>query len=101
MGLIAYVYRNGPQGQLNAISADRVCIVNIEGPFEPTENCPAVELVAGHLYGTARIVVAGDRHRGSMGGAYVATSDSRFNQAVEKITGGYFYGAVALHDRFE
>lgn len=38
--------------------------------------------------------------RGMFGGCYI-TGDSRFYEAVEKITGARFYGAVALHDRFE
>jgi hypothetical protein len=36
-----------------------------------------------------------------MGGAYIATPCSGFTEVVEKITGARFYGAVALHDRFE
>lgn len=36
-----------------------------------------------------------------MGGCYISCSDSRFVEAVEKITGARFYGAVPLHDRWE
>ena len=36
-----------------------------------------------------------------MGGCYVATSDSRFGEMIEKKFGIHFYGAVALHDRSE
>jgi len=35
------------------------------------------------------------------GGNYASTSDSRFGEAVEKIIGTRFYGAVAVHDRVE
>lgn len=36
-----------------------------------------------------------------MGGCYVAAPGSSFTEAVEKLVGANFYGAVALHDRFE
>lgn len=103
MGLMVNVYRNGPNVcPLNKIQVDRVCIVNVDGPFEPREDCPAVELRAGSLVGIARIVpVETDGRHPMFGGAYVATSDSRFNAAVERIVGARFYGAVPLHDRFE
>jgi len=35
------------------------------------------------------------------GGNYAATSDSRFGEAIEKLTGQDFYGAVPIHDRKE
>lgn len=35
------------------------------------------------------------------GGCYIATSDSRFSREVERVLGSPFYGAVALHDRWE
>lgn len=35
------------------------------------------------------------------GGAFGSTSDSRFTEAVEKLTGAPFYGAVPIHDRVE
>ena len=35
----------------------------------------------------------------TFGGSYIATSDSRFSEAVEEITGQDFYGAIPLHDR--
>lgn len=35
------------------------------------------------------------------GGNYAASSDSRFEEAIRAVTGRGFYGAVAIHDRFE
>lgn len=102
MGLLANVYRNGAPCSLNSIQGDKVCLINVSGPFEPSDKYPAVELVPGFLPNTAKIrPVTDNGKRGMMGGAYVATSDSRFSEAVEKLTGGAFYGAVPLHDRFE
>jgi hypothetical protein len=36
-----------------------------------------------------------------MGGYYGATSDSRFSAEAERLSGQRFYGAMALHDRWE
>jgi hypothetical protein len=38
---------------------------------------------------------------GPMAGGNYAAGDKAFNQAVEKLLGAKFYGAVAIHDRFE
>jgi hypothetical protein len=81
---------------------DRLCVVNVEGPFEPSDSCPAVTLEAGALDGIAvlRPVEAGSNWT-MFGGNYASTSDSRFSRAVEFICGHRFYGAVAVHDRIE
>ena len=72
--------------------------------FEAVE-LPRIAIVKGNLPGIATAVVCDKdgkpRNDGMMGGAYVASSDSRFTKAVEEITGCRFYGAVPLHDRFE
>jgi hypothetical protein len=105
MGLNAYIFKsNLGECSNSGVSAryDQVCIVNIEGPFEPDDNHPAVELVADRVEGIARIVPVELVGRWAMmGGCYIATSDSRFSQAVEKLIGNKFYGAVPLHDRVE
>jgi len=36
-----------------------------------------------------------------MAGGNYAVGDSKFDEAVEKLLGTKFYGAVAIHDRFE
>jgi hypothetical protein len=83
---------------------NRLCVVNVNGPFDPTDDTPAVMLVKGNMPGTVKIVPVEELDKGSwtmFGGNYAATSDSRFSQAIEKIVGGRFYGAVPVHDRVE
>lgn len=107
-GIRADIYR-GPYGDCsNGGISGRVKTVTvvgpgIEGPFEPTEDAPAVRLVFREI-GGQRIVHAvpvdtptdAERRVGPMdGGCYIASSDSRFRRAVG------IYGAVALHDRWE
>lgn len=100
MGMIADVYRRGNVSLSGVI--ERVCLVNVDGPFEPKDDCPAAMVVPGNLRGTAKVVLVSDNGRHTMmGGSYVATSDSRFSQKVEEIVGGRFYGAVPFHDRVE
>lgn len=139
MGLTASIYKSTYDASNGGISskAAEVCIVNAEGPFNPTPEHPAVVILRGHLQGTVRCVPVepvrkcsrcGSLPDGSsepicsdnglvtshsyvdtwqtlghsmFGGAYVATSDSRFRELVESVTEAPFYGAVALHDRFE
>lgn len=107
----------------------KLCIVNVSGPVDPLKHADAAPalLVAGALPGIVRIVPAmfaewdatgkalnADKvARGEsgewvqvpgwsmMGGNYASTSDSRFGEAVERITGKRWYGAVAIHDRYE
>lgn len=130
VGLIINVYSHphyrqcaesssGPHTGPAGLSArfDTLTLVNAEGPSEPTTERPAVALVAGNTAGTLKIVPVlncgsdddpewqefkPDHLVGPMaGGNYGATSDSRFGQLAESILGRPFYGAVAIHDRFE
>lgn len=120
MGLTLRVYRNGMDctGGGDSAHADSICVVNVDGPFEPTDSHPAFKLIAGALPGTAILVPAAfpapadGRWRGRrtkhdtlmgpcFGGNYAGTSDSRFDRAVEAITGARFYGALPIHDRFD
>lgn len=70
----------------------------INGPFEPTDDAPAVRIVERWL-GSGRYVHLEpvDQPSGQcgpmMGGCYVATPDSRLRRIAE--------GAIPLHDRFE
>jgi hypothetical protein len=112
MGLHVSVYRNAElrgdftNGGISS-SADHLTVVNVSGPFEPSDDAPAVALIDGAL-GTKILVpvlqdskgkwqrVRAQGHVGPMaGGNYAASSDSRFGEAVG------FYGAVSIHDRFE
>lgn len=115
MGMIVSVLRNAELGDCTnggiTGKVSRLCVVNVEGPFEPREDMPAVMLVE-NAHSTCKIVpaekVSGmDGHWRPikkwwmMGGNYATTSDSRFSKAVEKLLGHTFYGAVAVHDRTE
>jgi len=73
--------------------------------FDATEECPAIKLVrriiGGLPYVHAELVETpkGMENRWLMfGGTYVATSDSRFSEAVRKLG---WQGPVPLHDRYE
>lgn len=119
MGLHAHVCRpaNFPDCSLNGISArfPQLCLVNVEGPFEPSDEYPAALLVKGNLPGTLKIIPAHKDYKSMklqpewepipgwhmFGGNYAAASDSRFGEACRKILGHEFYGAVAIHDRKE
>lgn len=112
MGLHLYVHRSALGDCTNGgVSAkhDTLCVVNIDGPFEPDGNSPPV-LLENHVQGCLRIVPAYRHSTGRwlrapghfmMGGNYAATSDSRFSQKCESFLGHRFYGAVAIHDRQE
>jgi hypothetical protein len=107
MGLRCDIYR-GPRGDqsnhgLSSYVA-MVTITNVEGRDLPEAAAPAVQLVRGGAVGSAIVVAedAGPLFVGPMaGGCFIASADSRFTAAVERLTGCPFYGAVALHDRFE
>lgn len=122
MGLIVSIYKDkGREWSNGGVSSrvDELTLVNVDGPFEPTEDRPAALLVPNAM-GTVRVVPAIEVAPGGsyveqgaedalgapgvgpmMGGCYVATSDSRFSEKIEALLGGRFYGAVPLHDRFE
>jgi hypothetical protein len=121
MGLTVNIYRaefyDGRTG-LNAFrNVEALTLVNVEGPFEPSAEAPAALLLKGHDPSgeTVRIVPAERKDaepgesgywreapgRPMAGGTYAATSDSRFSDAVKRLTGNVFYGAVSVHDRYE
>lgn len=97
---------------------DYVTVVNAPGSSEPNEEAPAVMLVRGAYPGLVRMVEAelldgrspngpdwAERKSATLigpmfGGCYVACNGS-LASLVEAITGAPFYGAVALHDRWE
>ena len=109
MGMHVYVYKQADpwfgDSSLNGVTNrfNKLCVINMDGPFEPDEETPAVRLVNGNLPGTVKIVPdnVGDRWP-MFGGNYAATSDSRFGEAISKMTGKKFeHGIVPVHDRFE
>lgn len=108
MGIVVDVYRNSAMPNdytLGGVSSrfNRLCVVNADGPFKASEDCPAVMLELGAL-NSVRLVSVADKERGvwtMFGGNYATTCDSRFSEAVEALLGHRFYGAVAIHDRVE
>lgn len=75
-----------------------------------TETTPAVALHLRTNLGMSLVPVEFDPAVGSYvvssrwymaGGNYAATCDSRFYDAIEAQTGQRFYGAIAVHDRYE
>jgi hypothetical protein len=82
---------------------------DLEGPSEPTHHAPALVLnlrvIGGDpILSAEPVSCPGDRLKmvgPMMGGNFVHTSDSRVSDLVRKLLGHRFYGAIALHDRWE
>lgn len=106
MGLHLDIYRGTWNDTANVFyGRESVTVVNIPGPFNPQPG-DAVALLEQHTRGACRLVpaelIGGEwvAVKGmAAGGTYAATSDSRFNDTMEQLLGGNFYGAVAVHDR--
>lgn len=119
MGLIVQVYHPSINGVIEDYSnngfsshSSKICLVNVEGPHHPGPDCDAA-LLECHYPGALRIVQAGIGNKGYVasyykdrvgpmaGGCFASSPDSRFVDACEKLLGHSFYGAVAIHDRWE
>lgn len=106
MGMIVSVYRSHLGDCTNegiSSTAQKLCVINVPGPFSPQPDMPAAKLER-HMPGALRIVPVDRPARGvgpMFGGNYASTSDSRFSEACRQLLGADFYGAVAIHDRFE
>lgn len=116
MGIIVSVYRQAPYNQSILDSLDTTnggessyhrgfTVTNCEGPFEPSAEYPAAELVmAAPIHGRKILRLIPESVKGEwtmFGGNYASTSDSRFSKKCEELLGVNFYGAVAIHDRVE
>lgn len=109
MGIMASIYEpkdigNCSNGGISS-RATKVCVVNAEGPFEPSEDMPGVEIIrhpAGPRFGPIAVPV--DRPEGRFGpmagGCIIDSSDVRFTELLEEL-GGTSDGGVSLHDRYE
>jgi len=99
MGLIVNIYRDQHDSELNAFHGyQSVVVLNVEGPFEPTEDIPAAMLEHNGLGDPIIVPFPGVRPGviGPMyGGTIADTSDSRWREAV----GGYH--GLPIHDRYE
>lgn len=109
MGIHVSIYNaeGGSRDSLSVIpaAAKGLCIVNAAGPFEPCADYPAAKIIpASGPKGCARCVPLDAYEAGKWlmkGYSFVASCDGRFSECVQKVIGGPFYGAVALHDRCE
>lgn len=121
MGIHASIYASGDWGRdpLSVLppGAQEVLVINAEGPFEPRPGDVLVK-IESHVFGCARAVPvlpdgSDDKRWLMFGGRFIASSDSRFGQLVEKVIlerqrkeypdarRHHFYGALPLHDRYE
>lgn len=115
MGIHLTVCRNMEFGDcsMNGISKrfNRLIVVNVDGPFDhrPGDEIAPV-LLQSHVGGCLRLVPAikdangkwiPDPRWAMFGGNFAHCSDSRFTDACERLLGHRFYGAVAIHDRYE
>ena len=109
MGLTVNVYRWGLGDCTNggaSAEVKSICVVNIPGPFNPRPESPAFELVEGPGGQGHAILRPVEAKKPGMvgpmsGGNFGYSSDSRFSEAVQKLTGSRHYGAVHIHDRYE
>jgi hypothetical protein len=78
--------------------------------FVQLPNCPSDQSVAGdapemvlesHVPGCVRLVPKGEKRWVMFGGNFAHSSDSRLREAIERMTGQTWYGAIAIHDRIE
>lgn len=119
MGLHINVFRSDLGDCTNggvSSTHNTLCVVNVSGPFEPSGDRPPV-MLESHMPGILRIVPAYLHYfkdsvgkspewrkvpmHSMAGGNFGHTSDSRFAVACHDLIGHHFYGAVAIHDRYE
>ena len=112
MGLLADIYRNSDftdctNGGFSS-RVKSVCITNADGPFEPSDDCPAVILESGYngpfTNDCVRAVAVQDKESGAWimcGGNFLYTSDARFASLIKELTGTKYSGPVSIHDRKE
>ena len=108
MGLLVNVYktegRDCTNGGVSARSIKGLCLTNVDGPFDPSDDYPAAKLVKQTFGFGSSVKVIPEEAEGKqtmMGGNYAATSDSRFSDKIEQMLGYYYNGAVPIHDRVE
>jgi len=105
MGLRVSIIGEGRNCSNGGVSsqANNLTIVNIDGPFEPSDDAPGAVLKS-HVFRSVVVVPVDvpDGVAGPMaGGNYVVSSDSRWGQKLTEMGQANSYIAVPLHDRFE
>jgi len=109
MGLLISVYRSaGCDCTNNGVSSryDQLTLVNVGGPFEPSNTAPAAWLVKHRTMPGVVYIVCEDpatsKRAHMAGGNFGGTSDSRFSSEMAKLTGcANWHGAAKIHDRYE
>lgn len=109
MGLLISVYRSPDMVDCTnggkSSQFDRLTLVNVKGPSEPSQDAPAAWLVKHPTVPGVAFIVCKDpetKQSGMFGGNFGYTSDSRFAEAMRKMTGlEQFHGAAKIHDRYE
>jgi hypothetical protein len=106
MGIIVQVLRNSlGDSTADGVSKfqDQFVVGNTEGPFSATGSEETLYLKVSYR-NTIKLVTQREIDTGETamaGGNFASSSDSRFKRAIEELTGQRFYGAVAIHDRYE
>jgi hypothetical protein len=81
---------------------DTLTLTNVEGPFEPSPDAPAAQLLQRS---TGNLIIRPDEiPEGKwimFGGAFASSSDSRFLDAVRKLSGYDHAFPVGIFDRVE
>lgn len=109
MGLIVSVFRSDLGDCTNggiSSTTNKLTLVNVEGPFKPSDDAPAAVLVKGPTLDPKdiNVVVKPLDYKKKwymFGGNFAHTSDSRFHEAVAQIAGVRINAAVKIHDRNE
>ena len=111
MGLLVSVYKDSSgtdctNGGVSSKDIKGLCLTNVSGPFNPSDDYPAAILVVRHFgFGSVLSIVPEENFKGHhmFGGNYASTSDSRFGEAAREMLDGeqYWIGAVPIHDRAE
>jgi hypothetical protein len=77
-------------------------LTNVEGPFDPSQDAPAAQLL---IRSTGNLMIRPDEipegKWNMFGGAFAYSSDSRFCEAVRKLSGYNHTFPVAIFDRVE
>lgn len=117
MGLLINVFRAADRQDCTngGVSSrfDTLCVMNVDGPFNPSSRSAPVILRKHPTMNAVHLVPAyyDTRHEAwrplpghfMMGGNYGATSDSRFGDALRAMYGisAHICSAVGIHDRQE
>ena len=83
---------------------DELFVACPSGPHEVEVDDPSLFVLRRGPLGSLRLepnVIPDGMAGPMMGGCYAATSDSRFSEMCEHLLGHRWYGAVAVHDRFD